>query len=349
MGQIDLVKKYSMNYKIYEEFTDLMEKYIYNILDRAQISFHSITKRTKTVDSLAKKIELKNKYQDLSEITDLSGVRIITYYTDTVDLISKLIEEEFIIDRDNSIDKRTSLDPKRFGYRSLHYVVQINPKHVSAKEFIKYHDLKLEIQISSILQYTWAEIEHDLGYKSQEEIPYDMKRSFSRLAGLLELADEEFLRIKNGIFEYQNQLMQSYLSADIDKESVVVFKVKSPEYLELKEFLMRELNAQRVSQGNLENIIRMFEFLKINKLKEIDDKLKEYHQLIRDYSYILYHDTTRTNSDMISGDMPLLYLCYFILAIEKSKNEFNRFIELFISSDNFKNRLVELKKELAKK
>lgn len=51
------------------------------------------------------KDRVKNKYQKLDEITDLSGIRVITYYTDTVDQISKLIENEFIIDRDNSIDK----------------------------------------------------------------------------------------------------------------------------------------------------------------------------------------------------------------------------------------------------
>ena len=56
------------------------------------------------------KDRVKNKYQKLDEITDLSGIRVITYYTDTVDQISKLIENEFIIDRDNSIDKRKSLD-----------------------------------------------------------------------------------------------------------------------------------------------------------------------------------------------------------------------------------------------
>ena len=219
MDNEDLVREYSNNLTTYEQFTNLMETYICNLLNREQISFHSITSRTKSIESLSKKIELKNKYQKLDEITDLSGIRVITYYTDTVDQISKLIENEFIIDRDNSIDKRKSLDPKRFGYRSLHYVVQIDPKYVKAQEYLKYHNLKLEIQISSILQYTWAEIEHDLGYKSQEEIPYDIKRSFSRLAGLLELADEEFLRIKNEIFAYQNHLLLSYLSADIDKES----------------------------------------------------------------------------------------------------------------------------------
>lgn len=346
MDNEDLVREYSNNLTTYEQFTNLMETYICNLLNREQISFHSITSRTKSIESLSKKIELKNKYQKLDEITDLSGIRVITYYTDTVDQISKLIENEFIIDRDNSIDKRKSLDPKRFGYRSLHYVVQIDPKYVKAQEYLKYHNLKLEIQISSILQYTWAEIEHDLGYKSQEEIPYDIKRSFSRLAGLLELADEEFLRIKNEIFAYQNHLLFSYLSADIDKESLAVFKVKSPEYNELTEFLIKEMKAKKVSQGNFENIIRMFEYLNISKLQEVDQKLKQYQQLIMEHIDVLYRDATRTKTNIISGDMPLLCLCYFILVVEKGEVEFEKFTEQFISSVNFKNRLIELKRIL---
>ena len=106
MDNEDLVREYSNNLTTYEQFTNLMETYICNLLNREQISFHSITSRTKSIESLSKKIELKNKYQKLDEITDLSGIRVITYYTDTVDQISKLIENEFIIDRDNSIDKR---------------------------------------------------------------------------------------------------------------------------------------------------------------------------------------------------------------------------------------------------
>lgn len=346
MDNEDLVREYSNNLTTYEQFTNLMETYICNLLNREQISFHSITSRTKSIESLSKKIELKNKYQKLDEITDLSGIRVITYYTDTVDQISKLIENEFIIDRDNSIDKRKSLDPKRFGYRSLHYVVQIDPKYVKAQEYLKYHNLKLEIQISSILQYTWAEIEHDLGYKSQEEIPYDIKRSFSRLASLLELADEEFLRIKNEIFAYKDQLMLSYLNAKLDKESLNVFKIKSPEFIDLISFFIKKLGAQKASQGNYKNIISMLKYLNLKTLQEVDNKLKQYYHLIKKYAYILYEDTTRSNLNMISGDIPLLYLCYFILVTEKNEDEFERFVDQFISSNGLKNRLIKLKKIL---
>lgn len=339
----EIVNEYEKNYLYYEKFRGQVEDYIRSLLNNEHISFHSITSRTKNIDSLTKKIELKNKYQKLQDITDLVGIRIITYYSDTVDQISKLIEKRFVIDRDNSIDKRKTIDPDRFGYRSLHYVVQINNGQIQFNTDFNYYDLKFEIQISSILQYTWAEIEHDLGYKSQEEIPYDIKRSFSRLASLLELADEEFLRIKNEIFAYKNQLMLSYLSAKLDKESLNVFKIKSPEFIDLISFFIKELEAKKASQGNFKNIISMLKYLNLKTLQEVDNRLKQYHHLIKKYAYVLYEDTTRSNLNVISGDIPLLYLCYFILVIEKSEDEFEKFTNQFISSNGFKKRLIKLK------
>ena len=68
MDNEDLVREYSNNLTTYEQFTNLMETYICNLLNREQISFHSITSRTKSIESLSKKIELKNKYQKLDEI-----------------------------------------------------------------------------------------------------------------------------------------------------------------------------------------------------------------------------------------------------------------------------------------
>ena len=159
----------------------------------------------------------------------------------------------------------------------------------------------------------------------------------------MELADEEFLRIKNDIYAYQDRLSLPYLSAKIDKESLNIFKLKSPEFNQLMELLKTELKAKRVSQGNFKNMIRMLKFLNITTLGEVDAKLKQYQDLIVKYAPILYKDTTRNHLDVISGDTPLLCLCYFILVIEKDDYDFERFANRFISSVSFKEKLIALK------
>lgn len=73
--------------------------------------------------SLFEKLNRPGKaYQELGDVTDLVGLRIITYLPEDVDGVAQIIEDEFAIDRVNSIDKRLTSDPDRFGYASLHKV-----------------------------------------------------------------------------------------------------------------------------------------------------------------------------------------------------------------------------------
>jgi len=59
-------------------------------------------------------------------------------------------------------------------------------------EYALFDKMKCEIQVRTILQHAWAEIEHDLVYKSPADIPFRVRRRFASLAGLLEIADREF-------------------------------------------------------------------------------------------------------------------------------------------------------------
>src|SRR5262249_19774054 len=60
-----------------------------------------------------------------------------------------------------------------------------------------YRDLVAEIQVRTVLQHAWAEIQHDIQYKSVTTIPVAIRRRFMALAGLLEIADREFQAIQD--------------------------------------------------------------------------------------------------------------------------------------------------------
>jgi putative GTP pyrophosphokinase len=191
----EVIKKYdSEQMGTYRLLSEKMKKFLSSILSSKGIVPHSITSRAKNPERLRKKIATEGKvYESLSDnITDLAGVRIIAYFASDVDKIVPLIKKEFKVDPQHSVDKRLSADPAVFGYASVHLVVEFRPKMLKLPEFALFNKMKCEIQVKTILQHAWAEIEHDIVYKSPEDIPFRLRRRFACLAGLLEIADREF-------------------------------------------------------------------------------------------------------------------------------------------------------------
>lgn len=69
----------------------------------------------------------------------------------------------------------------------------------------------MEIQVRTILQHAWAEIEHDIQYKSTDVIPREIRRRFKALAGVLELADREFQAIQHADEDIQHTAERNVL------------------------------------------------------------------------------------------------------------------------------------------
>lgn len=164
-----------------------------------------------------------DKYRYASDLHDLLGVRVITHFSKDVDLVVNALRAEFDIDEAVPVDRSESLEPDAFGYRSSHLHARLGERRLALTEWAPYAALKFEIQVRSILQHAWAEIEHDLGYKSPEVVPKTIVRRFALVAGLLELADSEFDNIRERIATHVDAVDQSVSSGEdvpIDRDSV---------------------------------------------------------------------------------------------------------------------------------
>lgn len=195
MNVDELIKQYvSEQRDTYRLLSEKTKEFLLSVLISKGIVPHSITSREKDPEELREKITGEGGTPDalFNEINDLAGVRIIAYFPSDVDNIVPLIEKEFNIDSKHSMDKRLSIDPAVFGYASVHFVVKFRPELLMLPEYALFNKMKCEIQVRTILQHAWAEIEHGIVYKSPGEIPFRVRRRFACLAGLLEIADREF-------------------------------------------------------------------------------------------------------------------------------------------------------------
>lgn len=245
----DLVREYQADEQVYGKLGGVVSLLIEELLRLEGVVFHSITHRAKGVESLRKKVGRPEKsYKSLAEVTDLCGVRITTYFSGDVDKVANVIRGEFLIDSENSTDKRVDLAPDRFGYQSLHYVAQLGVNRSALPENAKFSKMKFEIQIRSILQHAWAEIEHDLGYKSSIEVPRLIKRRFARIAGLLEVADQEFEAVRQELASYGDSvdglILASPEGVHLDLLSMKSFYASSPVFKGLDEDIARNAGVK---------------------------------------------------------------------------------------------------------
>ena len=282
-SQKEIVEEYSDSRGSYEDCLNYVENTVKNIIKSKSINVHEIIGRVKTVESLEGKVKRKN-YSNLAEITDLCGIRIITYFSDDVDKIAELISQEFEVDVKNTIDKRKSEDPTKFGYVSLHYVVGLKEENTSPTLYGRFKNIKLEIQIRTVMQHAWAEIEHDLGYKSEEDIPDKYRRQFSILAGLIELADDNFVQLKNNIVNYEKEAKEKLanLKAElpIDRTTLETYIKEDQFYADCLSEVIQALNSIKcittINIPLLSSLIQRLKKLGLRTIDDVDELLKKY-------------------------------------------------------------------------
>jgi putative GTP pyrophosphokinase len=236
MGKKDLdaaEKWYKSHRPLYDSLAHKVEQIIKENLDQKGVVYHSVTCRAKGLKEFADKAA-KDKYSDpVAQIKDMAGVRVITYLESDVQGVAGVVEGLFSIDKENSFDQSKLLGSDRVGYRSVHYVAKLDSARCKLPEYTRYSELPFEIQIRSLLQHAWAEIEHDRNYKFSGKLPSKLERRFYLVAGILEVADHEFVEIAGEIDRYKADVVEEIGKNELDIEINSV---------SLKEYLSRKLS-----------------------------------------------------------------------------------------------------------
>lgn len=268
--------EYRIKHSFYADLAAVVGRIMEQCLQARQIKIQTIQNRAKEPQSFVEKAMTPSdddpnapKYpKPLIDITDLAAVRVITYFPATIEEIDQLLHEEFeILERS---DKAESLySEEKFGYQSVHYLARIKSDRARLPEYKKYAGAVVEIQVRTILQHAWAEIEHDIQYKSSKTIPTEIKRRFMALAGLLEIADREFQAINNA-----NQEYEAHVEKMVEQGEAAGLEI-TPNGL--KFYLDRNLGPDgRMSPWTYDWTTRLVQQLGFRDLQQIDTAISHY-------------------------------------------------------------------------
>lgn len=260
----------------YSELATSAKRIAEEALKRRGIQVHSIEARAKDPSSFGRKAAKPSKNDPnrpmypnpVEQITDQAAIRIITFFPRTIEEIDEILRAEFCVIE--HFDKGESLvEEERFGYQSVHYLITLNHARISLPEYERFNAAKVEVQVRTILQHAWAEIEHDIQYKSSVTIPRDIKRRFMSLAGLLEIADREFQAIQDA-------------DRDLTKRAETLISAGELQTVEitpsaLRAYLDKALGPDgRMSDFSYDWTVRLLLRLGFTSLDQVDQSIKPY-------------------------------------------------------------------------
>jgi putative GTP pyrophosphokinase len=180
----------------------------------------------KVVEKIFRKPDLFPKelsFESLKNMHDAIGIRIIVYFSSQLSLVDKELRSSNIIEIAKDIPPEAYFEPdalsrlglshienkqKESGYSSIHYMVRLKESSITEQERPIF-----EIQVRTLAQELWSELEHVLSYKPETRPHFSAKRRFQILSREVGVIDEHF----NLLYEelIHNQTVATYKDSDI--------------------------------------------------------------------------------------------------------------------------------------
>jgi putative GTP pyrophosphokinase len=308
----------------FSDLSQITKGLVERILEQEGIPVQSVQARVKRPEKLRSKYTNPGKdYKCLSDMPDVVGLRVITYYSDEIDRVAAILRREFGIHFED--DKRLS-KPGEFGYSALHLDCNYSPTRLQQTEYKPFGAMKFEVQITTILGHAWAEMHHG-PYDDKGSSPRDEQRAFHRLAAVLELADKEFLQARQD--RERRQLNASVRVAamapqiEISPESIKAFIEETPIATELDNRFspLMECEIERtVSPDYLERLVPRIKEAGFKSVQELEKSLRTAKDAISEYvtrcAPVWKKRQPRLVSRPVRRGMSIFQLCNFIFSIE---------------------------------
>ncbi len=171
-----------------------------------------VTYRAKRLDSLLSKARSRAKEKSYStisdvydDIVDLAGVRIALFFPGDQEEVDSFIHAHFAVEQVKDFPEhsshRVAYPPQRFsGYAARHYRLRLKGDSLENTDD-ELTERIIELQVGSVLMHAWAEVEHDLVYKSStsSKLSQDEYAILDELNGLMHAGEIALERLQRAV------------------------------------------------------------------------------------------------------------------------------------------------------
>ena len=305
-----LLEEYRAHLPVYKMLQQVVMEKMQELVERSGLELNSMESRIKGEASLAGKLERKgSKYKTITDVTDIFGARIIAFYNEDVDRIASIAEALFDVDWPNSVDKRKMHQVTSFGYNSLHYICRVPKSLYFNPDYPQLNEIPFELQMRTALQHVWSAIQHDIGYKTEIETPDEYHRDLGRLAGMLELADNEFSRIRASIADYRRRAQALVEKGRINEVALDGDTFRS--YLDMRPFDKLNKHIASITQAELHEMsaVRYLAVLKSLDMQTLGDVERMVKENYDDAYQLALSQLGSTDIDILASTVGLQNLC----------------------------------------
>jgi putative GTP pyrophosphokinase len=241
-----LTAEYQARTPLYEHLEGEALYILKSALVQSNIKFHSITSRLKELDSFLDKAQRKELKNPLDEIHDVVGLRVVCLLLSDIERIGSLVRASFAILGED--DKVEGTEVSSFGYMSVHFIAEMKSEFVGPR-YDRIADMAFEIQVRTIAMDAWANVSHYLEYKSDEDVPSELRRDFYALSGLFYVADKHFEMFYGSKKQSQETMAQFFEAGTPEANAQQEINLDSlSAYLQAKFPYRSHADSARVSQ-----------------------------------------------------------------------------------------------------
>jgi putative GTP pyrophosphokinase len=215
----EIAQYYASESQLWKQALDGLRRAIETTLEKRHLRA-AFQVRIKTLESLSEKFGYlqRDAVGTEPEIKDLLGLRVVVPFQEQVELVVCLLKE---LHGGGEVERKSEkLSFREFAYDSVHVELPL-PAELKLPSCCRQ---VVEVQVRTILQNAWAEVEHELIYKNHFRFPNNdsIRKKLAAINASLSLADMVFQEIRDAQKEMARwgqerfQAMVDRLSEQVD-------------------------------------------------------------------------------------------------------------------------------------